>query len=79
MSQKKPYVFYVALIGACFLLLVAIIGPYMTSYDPTCVELSEKLLPASSVHWLGTDHMGRDVLARLIYGCLLYTSDAADE
>ena len=55
MSQKKPYVFYVALIGACFLLLVAIIGPYMTSYDPTCVELSEKLLPASSVHWLGTD------------------------
>ena len=76
MSQKKPYVFYVALIGACFLLLVAIIGPYMTFYDPTCVELSEKLLPASSVHWLGTDHMGRDVLARLIYGTRLSLSIA---
>lgn len=76
MKQKKPFIFYIALAGACFLLLVAIIGPYLAPYDPTYVELSEKLMSPSDAHWLGTDQMGRDVLSRLIYGTRLSLSIA---
>ena len=35
-------------------------------YSPYGISLSERLEPPSRVHWLGTDDLGRDVLARLI-------------
>ncbi|WP_407310227.1 nickel ABC transporter permease subunit NikC [Pseudomonas sp. nanlin1] len=53
------------------LLLLALLGPWLAPYDPTLVDLGERLLPASSSHWLGTDHLGRDVLSRLIVGTRL--------
>jgi peptide/nickel transport system permease protein len=56
-------------------ILVAILGavfaPYLTPYadqgrgDPSILD---KFKPPSQVHWLGTDYLGRDVLARLLYG-----------
>ena len=53
------------------LVLLAVLGPWLAPYDPTLVDLSERLLPSSSRHWLGTDHLGRDVLSRLIVGAQL--------
>lgn len=53
------------------LVLLAVLGPWLAPYDPTLVDLSERLLPSSSHHWLGTDHLGRDVLSRLIVGAQL--------
>lgn len=37
-------------------------------YDPTAVAIQERLRPPTSLHPLGTDHFGRDVLARLATG-----------
>ncbi|MDF2645399.1 MAG: nikC [Paenibacillus sp.] len=37
-------------------------------YDPSLVNLAERLLPMSFEHPLGTDHLGRDVLTRLLLG-----------
>lgn len=33
--------------------------------DPNVID---KLKPPSAAHWLGTDHLGRDMLSRVIYG-----------
>lgn len=40
-------------------------------HDPLLVNLAERLLPASLEHPLGTDHLGRDVLTRLLLGTKL--------
>ncbi|MHB0968622.1 MAG: ABC transporter permease [Thermoanaerobaculia bacterium] len=37
-------------------------------YDPSRVDLLHRLEPPSRNHWLGTDELGRDVLARMIHG-----------
>ncbi len=58
-----------AMVG--ILLMLAILGPWLAPYDPTLVDLNERLLPVSTSHWLGTDHLGRDVLSRLIVGTRL--------
>ncbi len=36
--------------------------------DPNAQFLQNKLQGPSAAHWLGTDHLGRDTFARLIYG-----------
>lgn len=44
------------------------LAPWLTPYDPARQDLSRALLPPSPGHPLGTDHLGRDVLARILYG-----------
>lgn len=51
-----------------FWILVAIFAPLLAPYRPDLVDVTHRLLPPSSLHWLGTDTLGRDVLSRLIYG-----------
>jgi nickel transport system permease protein len=46
----------------------ALFAPFVAPYDPVVVDLSSKLLPPGTDHWLGTDHLGRDILSRLIWG-----------
>jgi ABC-type dipeptide/oligopeptide/nickel transport system permease subunit len=51
-----------------FLVLIALIGPYITPYDFLSQNLSERNQTPSWEHWMGTDYLGRDVLSRVIYG-----------
>jgi peptide/nickel transport system permease protein len=46
---------------------VAIVMPPVP-YSPVAISLDERLLAPSHVHLLGTDELGRDVLARLVHG-----------
>ncbi len=46
----------------------AILGPWVTPYDPVAVDLAANYRPSSAAHLLGTDHLGRDTLSRLIAG-----------
>lgn len=57
-----------ALLLAGAVLLAAIFAPQVAPYDPNNVMLEMKLQQPSGTHWLGTDHLGRDILSRLIYG-----------
>ena len=51
------------------IVLVALIGPYLTPYDPIDVgPPSEQFLPPSSDHLFGTDQVGRDVFSRVVAG-----------
>lgn len=48
--------------------LMALLAPVISPYDPLKQDLSNILLPPSGAHWLGTDNLGRDIVARVIWG-----------
>ena len=62
-------------LGAITLMvLLAILAPLVSRWDPTGIALADQLQPPSSTHWLGTDLQGRDVWARLVYGARISLS-----
>ncbi|WDF50005.1 nickel ABC transporter permease subunit NikC [Paenibacillus sp. KACC 21273] len=46
----------------------ALLAPWIAPHDPVHVNLLQKLKDPSPQHLLGTDHLGRDTLSRLLYG-----------
>lgn len=58
----------ICLVILVMFILVAIFAPYMTPYNPNSQNLRNKLAFFSSKNLLGTDHLGRDMLSRIIYG-----------
>ena len=61
-----------ALAGAVtiiILLLGSVLGPYLLPFDDTYIDITSRFAaPLSGAHILGTDELGRDVLARLMMG-----------
>ena len=60
-----------ALFGVLILFLlvfIAIFAPFIAPHDPVDQELKKRLSPPSSEYPLGTDHLGRCILSRLLYG-----------
>ncbi len=58
-------------IGAVVLLIIVIAAVFadtISPYPPNQQNLRARLQPPSAEHILGTDHFGRDVLSRIIYG-----------
>ncbi len=49
----------------------AILGPVLIEADPLRQNLRAVLLPPGDEHWLGTDHLGRSMLARLAHAARL--------
>lgn len=50
------------------MVIVAIIGPWITPYDPLASNVQERFKPPSWTHIAGTDNLGRDCFSRLIAG-----------
>ena len=48
--------------------VVAVLGPSLVPHDPLVQELAARNAPPDFLHWLGRDHLGRDILARLVAG-----------
>jgi len=60
-----------AVVGGLFILIIAfgaIFAPLITPYDFAKQDMTAILEPPSAQHWFGTDGLGRDVFARLLYG-----------
>ncbi|MCD7819012.1 MAG: ABC transporter permease subunit [Lachnospiraceae bacterium] len=61
----------ISLIFILFLIVIAIIGPWIAPYDPAAPDYYNLLAGPSAAHLLGTDEFGRDVLSRLLVGTRL--------
>jgi peptide/nickel transport system permease protein len=55
-----------AAILACFTAL-AVLAPLIAPYAPEAQSLMQRYQSPSSVHWMGTDGFGRDILSRAIW------------
>ena len=66
-----------AIAGVALLILVAILAPWITPYDPIASSVAEALQPPSAKHLFGTDQLGRDILSRLIMATRLDLAIAA--
>ena len=70
--RDAGFVVGLAIVGLVF--VAAVIGPWLTGHDAFAQDLNSRLIPpfwmegGSSLHWLGTDQLGRDYLTRLLYG-----------
>jgi len=62
-----PLLFWGAAIVAC-LIFCALTAQWLAPYPPDAQTLTDRLLPPSPAHWMGTDQYGRDVLSRMLYG-----------
>ena len=56
------------LIGLVLIIAACLAAPLLTNYDPTLIDPSIRGLSPSREHLLGTDRLGRDIFARILYG-----------
>ena len=83
-NQKAAWVIFrhnkgamIGLIVLCFILIMALIGPWIAPYDPAHQFNTSILVPpiwndaGNFQYFFGTDDLGRDMLSRLLYGARL--------
>ncbi|MGY3446910.1 MULTISPECIES: ABC transporter permease [unclassified Bradyrhizobium] len=66
LKRRKGAVAGLLVIG--FFILLAVFAPLIVPYDPIAASWSLVRKAPSAQHWFGTDDLGRDVLARVVYG-----------
>jgi peptide/nickel transport system permease protein len=64
--KRKAAVFGIVVIVS--FILLATFAPWIVPYDPIATSWTLVRKPPSALHWFGTDDLGRDVLARVVYG-----------
>ena len=55
------------LIGAGLFVLIAVVGPWVSPYDPLALR-PDTLQPPGAPYWFGTDDVGRDILSGVLHG-----------
>lgn len=66
MKQNKVAVISLAILT--LLILLSIFGPMLSKFDYRTNNISMLDKPPSSLHWFGTDGLGRDLFVRVLYG-----------
>jgi peptide/nickel transport system permease protein len=65
-AQRK--VAAVGLFIITVIIIAAVLAPWIVPYDPLAMDALARLTPPNAEHWFGTDHAGRDLFSRVIYG-----------
>ncbi|MBN8208993.1 ABC transporter permease [Bacillus sp. NTK071] len=55
-------------VSICLFVTLLLLAPFLAPYDSIQVDPVNRLLPMNGSHLLGTDHLGRDLLSRLLEG-----------
>jgi peptide/nickel transport system permease protein len=50
------------------LVLVALLAPFITGYDPARPDVPQRFVLPSRTHFFGTDNLGRDIFSRVVFG-----------
>jgi len=58
----------IGLVAIATFVLLALFASLVAPYDPIATSWTSVRKPPSALHWFGTDELGRDILARIIYG-----------
>lgn len=67
--MRRNFFFMAGTMIIVTVLLIAFVGPFFIKADPLANDLRNKLLPPmTDGHLLGTDQLGRDIFARIVYG-----------
>jgi peptide/nickel transport system permease protein len=66
-ARRHPTLIFGAAI-LLVLLVVAIAAPWIATHDPMRIAPRARLRPPSAANWFGTDHLGRDLFSRVVYG-----------
>jgi ABC-type dipeptide/oligopeptide/nickel transport system permease subunit len=67
-ARGRHWTFNVGVALLVLILLVLVLTPWVAPHDPASQALGSRLTGPSAGHWFGTDHLGRDVLSRLMWG-----------
>ena len=57
-----------AVIVLAIVFLVGVFAPLLATYSPTDTAPKDRLLAPGSLHYFGTDELGRDIFSRILYG-----------
>jgi peptide/nickel transport system permease protein len=72
LARRRTALFGVVVVA--LVIATAVAAPWLSPFDPIVQDIGNRLKPpgwrdaAGNLHPLGTDHLGRDLLARVIYG-----------
>ncbi|MDE0092349.1 MAG: D,D-dipeptide ABC transporter permease, partial [Oligoflexia bacterium] len=59
---------YFSIYFLCFIVVVAVLFPFLFDYDPYFIDLSQSFSKPSWFHPFGLDEDGKDLLIQVIYG-----------
>jgi peptide/nickel transport system permease protein len=66
--RSWPFSLKMGIVIVGLVALLGILAPLLTPYDPIAQDYTSALLPPSVQHPFGTDNIGRDLFARVLYG-----------
>jgi peptide/nickel transport system permease protein len=67
-TRNRHWTFLVGVVVLTAVLVILVLTPWIAPHDPAAQDLTNRLSGPSADHWFGTDHLGRDVLSRLMWG-----------
>ena len=65
---SRHWTFAVGTVLFTAILLMIACAPWIAIHEPAAQSLADRLKPPSPEHWLGTDNLGRDLFARILFG-----------
>lgn len=61
----------IGMIISAVVVVAAIFGPLLASYDPVAINLADRFQTPGRAHLMGADHLGRDIFTRVLYGAAI--------
>ncbi len=65
---RKNRLAMIGLFVLAFMAIAVIVGPWFSPYSYSEQNRDDKFIAPSAQHWFGTDHLGRDLLTRVLIG-----------
>jgi len=66
--RRLSHVFWAAAAWICVVVIAAALADFLPIPSPNEMDMLARRMPPDAQHWLGTDGLGRDMLARLVFG-----------